>query len=61
LAREIGLASPMRYRGSDHTLLTSPEGKTVTMVATPSDRRALKNVMADVWRLNGRAASGYQF
>ena len=42
------------YHGSGHIRLTSPDGKTVTMASTPSDRRALKNVMADVRRISVR-------
>jgi hypothetical protein len=40
-------------RGNGHILLISPNGQTLTMAATPSDHRALKNVMADVRRLTG--------
>ncbi len=45
------------YNGSGHIKLTSPEGMKLTMAATPSDQRALKNVRAQVRRI-GTAKAG---
>lgn len=46
------------FRGSSHILLTHPSGQTLTLASSPSDRRWLANVRADVRRIERISTQG---